>query len=232
MEDVTIDLENRKYIYRCISNNPGIHISELSRFLDIPKTTLCYHLRYLMEREFIITTKERRYKRYFIAKKVGNKDKKTLAILRGKTPRDIILYLLCNVGDSQIEISKNLNKSPKTIEFHIKKMIDSGLIERLEKKDGIIRIPRVIKTKIIEYNPVSNDAVYTLKDPLYIYQILIKYKDSFKDDENVKAALSVLDYYIKIKFKENIAEKTDKNWSNSDKAIEEFYKIFPCFFRA
>ena len=232
MEDIHIDLENRKYIYRCISNNPGIHISELSRVLNMPKTTLCYHLRYLVQREFVTTKKEGRYKRYFIAKKVGNKDKRTLAVLREKTPRDIILYLLCNVGDSQIEISKNLNKSPKTIEFHLKKMIYAGLIERLEKKDGIIRIPRVIKTKVIEYTPVSNDAVYSLNDALYIYQILIKYKDSFKDDENVNAALHLLDYYIKIKFKEKISEKTDKNWLNSDRTIEEFYKIFPCFFRA
>ncbi len=74
-----------------------------------------YHLKYLVKREFIVTKKEGRYQRYFIAKKVGNNDKKTLGVLREKTPRDIILYLLCNVGDSQIEISKNLNKNPKTI---------------------------------------------------------------------------------------------------------------------
>ena len=74
--------------------------------------------------------------------------------------------------------------------------------------------------------------MYRLKDPLYIYQILIKYKKSFKDDENVKAAILLLDYFIKIRFKEKVAEKTDKDWRSMNKAIEEFNKFFPCFFRA
>ena len=107
-----------------------------------------------------------------------------------------------------------------------------SVIERLEKKDGVIKIPRAIQTKIIEYSPVSNDAVYKIKDPLYVYQLLIKYKDSFKDDEIVKATLDVIDYYISIRFKEEIAEKTDKNWTSIDKAVEKFYEFFPCFFRA
>ena len=45
--NVILELEKRRKIYNYILTNPGLHFNEIVRGLQIPKTTLEYHLNYL-----------------------------------------------------------------------------------------------------------------------------------------------------------------------------------------
>ena len=42
-----LELESRRRIYDFILNHPGIHFSALCRRLNVPKTTMFYHINYL-----------------------------------------------------------------------------------------------------------------------------------------------------------------------------------------
>ena len=42
-----LNLENRRKIYNYIRDNPGLHLRELSRRLNIAYYNLDYHIRYL-----------------------------------------------------------------------------------------------------------------------------------------------------------------------------------------
>lgn len=46
-EEQALDLEIRRKIYNHIVNSPGLYERELSRALNIPLSTLDYHLYYL-----------------------------------------------------------------------------------------------------------------------------------------------------------------------------------------
>ena len=124
-----LQLEIRQKIYRYISKNPGIHLREISRQMTIPKSTLKYHLKYLYKKGLITTKSEKRYKRYYIINKLGTKEKEILNLLRQKVTRDILLYLMFYIVSSEIELSKVLEKHPATIDFHLKKIKNLGIIK-------------------------------------------------------------------------------------------------------
>jgi len=157
-------LNNRKLIYNFISENPGVYQIEISKALNISASTVNYHLRYLNKKGLITKQKENRYIRYYLSEKISSFEKKVLSILRQETPCNIVLYLIIETCASQIELSKRLEKHPSTITFHLKKLLDMDIIERLSVENGKIIARRLKEPKFVEYDPVSNDAVYKLKN--------------------------------------------------------------------
>jgi len=168
--------DNKTLIYRYIQKHPYLHFRELARKLQIPKTTLIYHLRYLEKNKFIISNKEGRYTRYCIENNIGNIEKKILNVFRRDTTRDVFLYIMLCVSASQIEISKELGKNPKTIEFHLKKLLDLDIIELAHEDKGII-YATIGKPVIINRKPCKNEIFYRLKEPekMKLYATLLKY---------------------------------------------------------
>ena len=73
-----LELETRQKIHNYILKNPGLCLNELSRKLNISKSTLNYHLNYLKKLGVIIGKSNGRYIRFYIASKVGNGDKKLI----------------------------------------------------------------------------------------------------------------------------------------------------------
>ena len=110
-----LKLQTRRKIYDCIKKNPGLHFSEISRKLDVPKTTLIYHLKYLEKLEIVISKTEQGYKRYYIKQTVGAKDKEILNILRQEIPLRIVLLLLT---PGPADIFKNKETYEKLIETY------------------------------------------------------------------------------------------------------------------
>ena len=71
----TLDLKNRRQIFSFIRKYPGIYLRKLSRKLNIPKTTLIYHLDYLEKRGYTEKKNEGKYTRYYITQNVGTIEK-------------------------------------------------------------------------------------------------------------------------------------------------------------
>jgi len=171
-EEDLLKLKIRNIIYRFILENPGLHFRELVRKLNIPKTTLSYHLRYLEKNELLVTKKEGRYVRYFISKNIDNKEKIILNIIRQETTRNILLYIVVMVCASQNEIAKELAIYPTTVKFHLKKLLKSDLIEPAYIKNGIV-YTCYSNHAILKRDPIKNEIIYTSKQR--IYKFLIKY---------------------------------------------------------
>jgi len=220
-----LDLEIRRKIFNFILNYPGLHLREISRKMDIPYSTLKYHLIFLEKREFINKKPGKRYNRYYATFKIGRKEKKILGILQENTPRNIILFLLAGLSSHQNEISKYLEKHPTTIEFHLKKLLEIGIIEQVAPKDG--RITRSKKPTVIKYYSKSNEIIYMLKDPWEIYDLFIAYEGSLIDDVTSGFILD----YINNMVSEGIPESVDRNKDAIDKVINLFFKLFPPPFR-
>jgi len=231
-EEDLLKLETRKKIYDFIFNHPGLHFGKISRELNIPKTTLNYHLKHLIKKEMIIKQKEGRYQRFFTSHKVSNHDKNILNLFRQETPRNIILYLLVNVAVTQIELSENLEKHPTTIEFHLKKLVRLNLLNSFKAENGKIVVPRSKTNKVIEYKTKSNEIVYKLKSPIELYEILTTYKKSFFKDKKIIATIDIIEDAIESKFLENVPNKTNKDLYNDKDFIEIFLNFFPLHFRA
>jgi len=156
-----LELETRKEIHNFILKHPGLCINELSRKLNIPKSTLNYHLNYLKKLKVTIGKDNGKDIGFFIASKVENEDKTIINMLRQEIPFKIIAYLLLNPNSSQVEISKFLKKHPTTIAFYLEKLLNINVVE-VESK--------------------GNEVNYKVKNEEGIFDILEKYKDSFFED--------------------------------------------------
>ena len=124
-----LNLKARREIYNFILKNPGLHIREISRQLNIPKTTLTYHLKFLKKEEIIKEKFEGGFKRIFIKEDLGSQDKEILNLLRQDIPSKIFIYFIFSLAPSQIEISKALELHPATVSYHLKKLEEKGVIE-------------------------------------------------------------------------------------------------------
>ncbi len=162
------NLDLRRKIYQNISRYPGLHLRELSRKMDMPKSTLVYHTNYLLKRNLISINDSSGYERFFILRDFNNKNKKLIALIREKVPLNLILYFCLYQNTNQreiisfaqrwekhpVKIAKTLNKHPTTLSYHLNKLVEQGVIERIEK---------------------GNEVIYSLKDMESIIDLIITY---------------------------------------------------------
>jgi len=172
-KDDLFRLKIRRAIYKFILENPGLHFRELGRRLNIPRSTINYHLNCLKKQGLIITKKDYKYNRYFISEDMGEREKKILNIIRVETTRDVLLYIWIMVSASRIEIAKELDKHPTTVEFHLKRLLKCGIIEPAPTADGII-YTSLKNIPIIKRKKSKNEVFYRLKEP-EIEKLLIMY---------------------------------------------------------
>ncbi len=229
-----LKLEIRQKIYRYISNNPGLHLREIQRRINIPYGTLKHHLRYL-EKHNLISTKSGNeyYKRYNISDKFGNNETKILYLLRQEVPRYILIYILFYRVCSQTELSKALEKTISTIAFHLNKFKKLGVILKLDKNTNFDTWKLVIKR-----SRISSESLYTFstREMFYsVYNMLIVYKNSLPDqkliDDILHTYLDCIDKSKQDKRKRDFPKTIYKRNNNPDvgidKAIDLFYEIFP-----
>jgi len=226
------DLEIRRKIYDFISDHPGLHMREVSRRLDVPKTTLGYHLKYLEKRGLIKRKPEGRCILYYIKYIIGSREKKILSILRKDTTRNIVLYLLFHVYSSQIDLSGSLEKHTSTIEFHLKKLLELDIIKPVKICDGKVineADSKVIDSKLISLyllrEPVGNEIIYVLRDPSYIYNIVKLHEDILLNDDLSKELFYYFEYVLSV-MSDGDPESINGSKNAIESALEEFYKIF------
>jgi len=154
----SIELEPRKKTYDAISENPGIHLRELDRKIDVPLGTIRYHLRVLEKRKLIIAKKEGKYKRYYAKGEIDRFDKDRLAFLRKELPRTIILFLLEYPGSSHKELSNALDVAPSTITYHLKKMKKANIVEK-KGSEYHVKNEEEIADLLIQYQQTFLDSL-------------------------------------------------------------------------
>ena len=227
------DLEIRRHIYDFISDNPGLHMREVSRRIAVPKTTLGYHLNYLEKRGLIKRETEGRCIRYYVANKIGSRDKKILSILRKDTTRNIVLYLLFHVYSSQIDLSGSLEKHTSTIEFHLKKLLELDIIKPVMICDGKVindADSKVIDSKLISLymlrEPVGNEIIYVLRDSSYIYNVIKSHEDILLNDDLSKELFYYFEYVLSV-MSDRDPKSIDDPKNAIESTLEKFYKIFP-----
>jgi DNA-binding transcriptional ArsR family regulator len=215
-----IDLERKRTIYNFILKNPGLHERELVRRLNIPKTTLRHHLHYLKKNELITSRDAGKYVCYYCCKTIGIGDKKIINLLRQNTPRHIVLYFLSAIVSSQKEVSEEINKDPTTVSYHMKKLVEFGIIEPAPLGDGVVF--RTNNKGVILRSRVGNEAIYRLSNPKDVYKILITFKKSLIDD----VVNDVLDW-IEFTSKEGLPKRLKNQKNSAEDFVDDFWEIFP-----
>lgn len=158
--ELELELDTRRSVFEFIKNNPGTHMREIQRRLDMPIGLLKFHIQYLLKHELISEKPDRYYKRYYLIGELGILDKQMLAALRQENPRRLILFLLENPGTKHKHLLARFELKPSTLSFYLKNLIEKQILIR--KRAG-------------------RESSYTLVNPEGIIKILVTYRPSFFD---------------------------------------------------
>jgi predicted transcriptional regulator len=158
-KDEILENEKRRRIYALIEASPGIHLRELQRILNMPLTTLEYHLTYMARKKILFAETEGHHKRYY-TKPLDPEDKKVLAALRQKRMREIVLVILENGKAKYQLLAERLKLSHSTLSSYLKYLVNRNILTR-EK--------------------IGYENLYTVREEDRVAKVLIAYKPSFLD---------------------------------------------------
>lgn len=218
-----LELKNREKIYKYVYKYPGLHLREILRGLDLSEGTIRYHLEFLEKNNLITKRRNGRYVRFYPSNKIDNNEKLILNLLRNKKTRDILIYILVKTSASRNKLSEELEKDPSTIYYHLKKLLDLGVIEEASYSNGLIQTS-YRESKYIKGSPHGREIVYRLSDPYTLYNVIITYESRMFDDGFVKDIMRFLEACFRSKPREVL---------NSDNEIvDDFSNVFFDFFPA
>lgn len=156
-----LDLDARKNIYDIICAYPGIHTRELQRRTSLATGSLDYHLHFLYKNGLIRKEKAGRFTRYYSARvSYSDEEKHVLSILRQKTLRRVVLFLLQKEQANATEIGEACQLKPSNLSGHLKTLEQNGIVEFVKR--GRYRL-------------------YSVKEKETIINCLVLHKKSFLD---------------------------------------------------
>jgi DNA-binding MarR family transcriptional regulator len=186
-----LNLETRREIYNCIQNNPGLNLREISRRLKLKYFNVNYHVNYLKKLGLVTIKSDDSFSRIYSTNSIGTNDKEVLNIIRRKTIRHILIYFWYMPATTQQELAENLDKHPSTINFHITKLIELGIIEPAPIKDGLA-LTNIPSGRNVERTPIKNETLYRVKNPALVKKLFITYRKSLFKDKFFKAAFEYI----------------------------------------
>lgn len=161
MDENILALTRRRTIFEYISKFPGTYLREMEKALSLSVGDLQYHLHQLEKANVISPHIEGKRKRYFVSDEVRYFDRKVLSVIRMKTPRRIVMFLLLHPDSSFKEILAEFNFTKGALSFHLK---------------------RLCKADIAQKGKRENESIYNIQDAERISQILITYRSSIVDE--------------------------------------------------
>jgi predicted transcriptional regulator len=171
MDEEILAVKTRKDLYEFVRKNPGFHLREISRSLNLSITLADYHLRFLERHELISSSMDGEYKRFFPRSTAGQADRhpaltdqerQILAFLRQPVPLRAINFLMEREAATHKEILEQVTVSPSTLSHHLKKMQAAGVIDHVELERGYRVIdPKVIARLMATYELASQDQIDT-----------------------------------------------------------------------
>lgn len=129
------ETSNRRQILMCISDNPGITVSEIVEATEISRGTVNYHLFRLQRKGFIHRNGQGNTFGYFEFSETLNETEEHLLIhLKSQTKRKLISLMMETPDVSQSEAAETVKLSRATVTWHMKRLIKDGLVE--SRKEG------------------------------------------------------------------------------------------------
>lgn len=138
--EVTLDNFTRGRIYGYIEANPGEHYNAIKKALFLPNGSLAHHLDMLIREGYVRFEIDGNYKRFYPSHmRLPTDGKMSREPGRMTRIQEIVLDTIReSPGISEREISRALNLSPSTVNYHIRLMATKGLL-KLERSLGRTR---------------------------------------------------------------------------------------------
>ena len=145
-----LEHKSRKLIYNYISTNPGSTFETIKKFFDMNKSTLTYHLKYLIRHGKVTSKLEDGQRCYYCAYKIKHRihsfiTEKQAHLTEVQEQLVTIIQNQPGVTNKELMLKTKLNR--KNLSYNIKKLRDKKLIWSV-KTDGILGYEYITKEKL------------------------------------------------------------------------------------
>lgn len=123
-----LDHDTRAAIYNHLDENPGTHLRQLKRDLDLKHGTLLHHLKMLEDQEMIRSVKDGMYRRFYRIEDAPQ---------HGGTPSTrerVERAILSEPGTTNQAIAETLDEQASTIHYHVDRLVDEDRVRK--DRDG------------------------------------------------------------------------------------------------
>jgi DNA-binding MarR family transcriptional regulator len=149
----------QKRILDYISSHPGVHLRAICRELGLAMGDVQYHIDKLEKGGRIASTRRGFYRFFYPSALFGQKQRDVLSVLALDTPRELLLGIVGKPDSSQEELARVAGVSQPTASWHLKRLVDLGIIEKRQAgKSATYRVvgsPLEIATFIRSYHPTA-----------------------------------------------------------------------------
>jgi signal transduction histidine kinase/CheY-like chemotaxis protein len=171
MDDMQEDeaQDNRKQIYRYISDNPGTHLRKTAKELNINLSTLRYHIDLLEKEGLIVSQKQNNLKIYYASGKLNPYEKTLTRLLQQKHFRDLILILIESPELTFSQIANRLSMSPSSVSKYLNILEDQRILSHAKlgrQKKYYITDKRSVIELLKTYRSFMADMSYEIRTPM------------------------------------------------------------------
>jgi predicted transcriptional regulator len=152
----------RQQVFEHVDAHPGVHYSGLVRELDIAAGQAQYHLRRLLDARRLHVEKIQGRTHYF-TDGYDDWERRTIALLRRETTRQVIVYALDSDGVSAMELADELDLARSTVSWHLSTLVEADVAEKYydSKARAHLRLIRPSETRELleEVTPSLSDRL-------------------------------------------------------------------------
>ena len=129
----------RKRIHREIRASPGIHFNELVRTLDLAPGQVQYHIKQLISTGSIIPESAWGRTHYYPSG-IDSEDRRAIAVVRRETSEALLKTLIETDPCSPMDLADDLDIARSTLEYHLDRMVEVGLVEKVHGLGGEVTV--------------------------------------------------------------------------------------------
>jgi len=139
----------RVQILKFIVEHPGAHLRMIKRELNLAMGVVQYHIAGLEKEGRIVSRRRGFYKRFYPVAVFGMDQLEIMDVLARETERDLLLYLIGNPNATQKELSGYARISPSSINWHMRKLSKSGLVESKHEGANVRYSVKVSRAQVL-----------------------------------------------------------------------------------
>lgn len=127
-----LDLNTRKKIYETVKKFAGSNFREIVKKSNLSNGVVAYHLHYLIRHDLIREERRSNNSVMYFPRYFNPHNSIMLGVLRQKSLREIILFVLTNKNCTHDSIVRFTKLSPSTISWHLKKLESKGITSSIK----------------------------------------------------------------------------------------------------
>lgn len=156
----------RQRVHAAVRRYPGIHVRGLERQLAISAPLAQYHLKRLVADGWLEARTQGGYARYYPTNKgdqteIAGSDQRLLGVLREEVPLHIVLLLLDHGPQPHGAIVERTGLAKSTVSYHLAKMADVGLVDRVAGSVAIRLVDRERVYRLLLAHEPTPDLIET-----------------------------------------------------------------------